>query len=70
MYYSDNCISKLKMKWLAVCQVLGLARIFCKFGSICLDLLKSLFQRVSITFECKGFCPLHPPFVFGGSCKV
>lgn len=59
MYYSDNCISKLKLKWLAVCQVLGLAHIFCKFGSICRDLLESLFQRVSITSKWKVVCSLY-----------
>lgn len=59
MYYSDNCISKLKLKWLSVCQVLGLAHIFCKFGHIYWDLLESLFQRVSTTFKWKVVCPLH-----------
>lgn len=57
MYYSDNSISKLKMKWLAVCQVLGLAYISYKFGSIYLDLLEILFQRVSVTSKWKNFVP-------------
>lgn len=59
MYCSDKCISKLKLKWQAVCQVLGLAHIFCKFVSIFWDLLESLFQRVSTTSKWKVVSSLY-----------